>query len=105
MGIYRPLTPQKVVVGLGKLDTLADELDQLAVKNSLIITSPSVAQQTPLLKQLTSALGSSAETVFHKVAPHSPIPMILEAAQQARANSSDSVVEARLTRQKPSPLC
>jgi len=92
VGIYRPLTPQRVVVGLGKLDTLVDELDQLAVKNALIITSPSVAQQTPLLKQLTSALGCPAETVFQKVTPHSPIPMILEAAEQARANSSDCLI-------------
>jgi len=92
VGIYRPLTPQRVVVGLGKLDTLVDELDQLAVKNALIITSPSVAQQTPLLKQLTSALRCPAETVFQKVTPHSPIPMILEAAEQARANSSDCLI-------------
>ncbi len=91
-GVYKPLGNQKVIVGTGGLDKLGDEVDLLGGKRVLVITSPSIVNTTPLLKQIESSLGKRLAGVFDGVLPHSPIPTILKAAVKAREVSADCLV-------------
>jgi len=93
-GIYKPLGlgNQKVIVGAGGLENLGDEVDALGGKRVLVITSPSIVNTTPLLKQIENSLGKRLGAVFDGVVPHSPIPTILEAAAKARETSADCLV-------------
>jgi len=91
-GAYRPLAPQRVIVGPDQLDNVGAEVDLLQAKNVFIITSPSCANRTPLLDQIKASLGDRLKGVFQGVAPHTPIPTIMEAAQQARDISADCLI-------------
>jgi len=91
-GTYRPQWPQKVVVGSGGLATLGAEVDLLEAKRVFMVTSPSVATQTPLLEQAKEALGDRLKGHFQECAPHTPIPSILEGARRARELSADCII-------------
>jgi len=91
-GTFRPMWPQKVIVDSDGLSTLGAEVDLLEAKRVFLITSPSVAMQTPLFERAKEALGDRLKGHFQECAPHTPIPLILEAAKQAREVSADCLI-------------
>jgi len=91
-GVFKPLGPQKIVVGVGRLDEIDAEVTELGAERICIITSPSVATQTPLIKQLESSLGDRVKGVFQDVIPHTPIPNLFDAAAKAREVGADCLI-------------
>jgi len=91
-GTYRPQWPQKVVIDAQALQTLIAEIDLLDAQRVFLITSPSIVTRTPLFEQVKEILGDRLKGHYQECAPHTPIPLILEAAERARDVSADCLI-------------
>ncbi|NLY59670.1 MAG: maleylacetate reductase, partial [Gammaproteobacteria bacterium] len=72
--------PSRVVFGAGKLNSLADEIDQLGARRALILTTPG---QQSLGQRLADLLGERCAGIYPKAVMHVPV----EVAQAARAEA------------------
>lgn len=77
--VYQGL-PSRVVFGAGKLNSLADEIDQLGARQALILTTPG---QQSLGQRLADLLGERCAGIYPKAVMHVPV----EVAQAARAEA------------------
>jgi len=84
--------PQKVIIDAHGLQNLAAEIDLLGAQRVFLITSPSLVACTPLFEQVKKILGDRLKGHYQECAPHTPIPLILEAAERAREVSADCLI-------------
>lgn len=83
--------PLRLHSGARALERLAAELDRAKVSRAVIVTGASLAQG-PALEALRTALGPRVAGVWAGTRPHSPVPVVLEAAQALREAGADGVV-------------
>jgi len=91
-GTFRPMWPQKVILDTQGLQNLAAEIDLLGAQRVFLITSPSLVTSTPLFEQVKEIIGDRLKGHYQECAPHTPIPLILEAAERARDVSADCLI-------------
>jgi len=91
--IYEITLPMKVCFGVGSLDTLGDEVIDLAVKHALIVTDPGVYQARlvdPVKAQLSRA--KLSVDVFSEAEPEPTLPRLNKAAEKLSKQGYDLVV-------------
>ncbi|WP_240946139.1 iron-containing alcohol dehydrogenase [Pseudomaricurvus alkylphenolicus] len=70
--IYRPVSPERIVSGVGSAGELPRILRHLGVSRPIIATSNSVATRTPLVDHLSKTIGYDDITVFSSCGQYSP---------------------------------
>lgn len=73
--------PSRIIFGAGKLDCLAEELDQLGARRALILTT---SGQQALGQRVADLLGNRSAGIYPRAVMHVP----LEVAQAARAEAT-----------------
>jgi alcohol dehydrogenase class IV len=91
--IYQIMLPGKVRFGVGSLDTIGDEANQLAAKHALIITDPGVYQAgiADSVKERLSQAKLSVD-IFSEAEPEPTFPRLNAAAEQFGKESYDLLV-------------
>jgi alcohol dehydrogenase class IV len=91
--IYQIMLPGKVRFGVGSLDTIGDEANQLGAKHALIITDPGVYQAglADSVKERLSQAKLSVD-IFAEAEPEPTFPRLNAAAEQFGKESYDLLV-------------
>jgi alcohol dehydrogenase class IV len=91
--IYQIMLPGKVRFGVGSLDTIGDEANQLGAKHALIITDPGVYQAglADTVKERLSQAKLSVD-IFAEAEPEPTFPRLNAAAEQFGKESYDLLV-------------
>jgi len=91
--IYQIMLPGKVRFGVGALDTIGDEANQLAAKHALIVTDPGVYQAglADSVKERLSKAKLSVD-IFSEAEPEPTFPRLNAAAEQFGKESYDLLV-------------
>ena len=77
-------TPLRVSSGPESLGQLSRELDRLKVSRAVIFCGRTLAKDGSPLDLVRAALGDRCAGVITSVRPHSPLPSVLEAAEELR---------------------
>lgn len=91
-GEFTFLPVEKVLFGAGSLACLPDEVDRLGSSRVLIVTGRTLAEQTPLIKNVETLLGTRHAGTYAGIRQHAPESGIAGAAQLARQNQADLLV-------------
>jgi alcohol dehydrogenase class IV len=91
--IYQIMLPGKIRFGVGALDTIGDEANQLAAKRALIVTDPGVYQAglADSVKERLSKAKLSVD-IFSEAEPEPTFPRLNAAAEQLRKEGYDLLV-------------
>jgi len=87
-----PTPRQNIVFGQDSLQKLKEELQSLGAWRVFLVTSPSIAHKTPLLKNIADMLGDMLVGSYTEVKPHSPLSGVFKAARQVKALSADCLI-------------
>ena len=82
---------EKVISGPGSIAAIGEELDRRGVRRALVITGASLGR-SPLLKQVTDALGERCAGVNARAAQHAPAGAVRAMAEQLEALDADAIV-------------
>ncbi len=88
--VFPPM--DKVTFGPGTVESLPQEVERLAGKRILIITTASVAAKSPLLKRVEDLLGDCHVATFSEVRQHTPSGTVVAAVEAAQANHANMLV-------------
>ena len=86
--IYQGLA-SRVVFGLGKLDTLAEEIERLGASRALILTTP---EQCHLGERVAAILGARCAGIYPKAVMHVPLEVAQAAREEAARLGADCCV-------------
>lgn len=89
---YTALPQEKVLYGASSVAELPAEVERLGGRRALIITGNTLANETPLGRQLATLLGRRHAGTFSGVQPHVPESSVQVAAEQARKNDADLLI-------------
>src|SRR2546423_5016285 len=81
--------PSRVVFGAGSIAALPAELDRLAVKRALLLSTP---EQSIAVHNVKNSLGARAAGVFDRAAMHVPVEIAEEARHAAKALGADCCI-------------
>jgi alcohol dehydrogenase class IV len=84
--------PLRLFQGDNSLVQLGRELDRLKSRRAVIFCGASLAGDTALLDLVQAAMGERFAGIFKGVQAHSPLPMVLSAAQELLRLNADAVV-------------
>jgi alcohol dehydrogenase class IV len=84
--------PQVVVSGVGSLDLIADLVDRMGARRSVVVTSPSLLTATPLFDEVCTILGGSLAGSFVGCREHSPSASVDAVAELLVRSGADVVV-------------
>ena len=88
-GIHRFPDMDRVVYGEAFDTAAAREVERLDARAVFVLASNTLARQTDLLDRLRAALGHRIGGVWTRMAPHTPRPDVVDAANAARAAGAD----------------
>ncbi len=88
-GIHRFPDMDRVVYGEAFDAAAAREVERLDAGAVFVLASNTLARQTDLLDRLRAALGHRIAGVWTRMAPHTPRPDVVDAANAARAAGAD----------------
>ncbi|MCC8939781.1 maleylacetate reductase [Bradyrhizobium sp. Arg68] len=83
------VSPMRVVFGVGTIERLADELDRLGVKRTLVLAS---RRQQAELDDLAALTGGRVAGLFDGAIVHTPVAVTEQAMQAVRELKPDGVV-------------
>lgn len=83
-------SPLRLFHGEDSLRRLGPELDRLGCRRAAVFSAPFL--EGPLLDRIREALGERCAGVYTGVIAHSPIPAVIEAAEELRRLEADAVV-------------
>lgn len=83
---------RQVLFGEDSRHRLSDALAETGGQRALIVSSPSVATGTPLVREAIAALGPRFAGLLDNCRPHSPVEDVFAVADQARALQADSLI-------------
>lgn len=86
--IYQGLA-SRVVFGLGKLDTLAEEIERLGASRALILTTP---EQCHLGERVAAILGARCAGIYPQAVMHVPLEVAQAAREEAARLGADCCV-------------
>jgi alcohol dehydrogenase len=89
---YRALGPERVTHGPDAARRLPETLDRLGARRALMLTGPTVAEQTNLLWYIEQVLGPLHAASYTGVRPHTPSGTVAEAAELAKLAGADALV-------------
>lgn len=90
---FRHITPPlRLFAGDDSLRMLGRELDRVNSRKAVVFCGPSLARNTALMSLITSALGERCAGVFAGVRAHSPVPAVIEGAEQLKRLQADAVI-------------
>lgn len=89
---YTVLPQEKVLYGAGSVSELPAEVERLGGRRAFIITGNTLANKTPLGRQLVTLLGPRHAGTFSGVHPHVPQSSVQAAAGQAREKDTDLLI-------------
>lgn len=89
---FRYLPMDLVQHGRGALDRLPDELTRLGAQRAFVVTSPSVAGHTDVVRRIRDLLGDALAEVFTGIRPHVPYGCLQAGLDRLRASGADVVV-------------
>lgn len=81
-----------VLRGASALARLGARLDRLGVTRAFVLTGTSIATRTPLLNDLTAALGPRHAGSFAGIGAHTPMPALIDSVARARAAGADAIL-------------
>ncbi|MGC2190990.1 MAG: iron-containing alcohol dehydrogenase [Candidatus Dormiibacterota bacterium] len=83
---------ERVLQGPGSARSLPEELDRLGAVRVVMVSSATLARETPLISELEQAIGSRHQATFTKLSQHTPQQAVGELAQLLRELRCDGVV-------------
>src|SRR3984885_7758509 len=82
---------ERVISGPGKIATLGEELERRGLQRSIVVTGKSLGN-SPLLAQVTSAVGSRCAAVFKGVRQHVPRSVVGELEAEIARVDADTLI-------------
>lgn len=83
---------ERVLHGRGAAAALPEELDRLERARVIVVSSATLASQTPVISELERALGSRHLATFQGLSQHTPESAVSELAHLLREHHADAVV-------------
>jgi alcohol dehydrogenase class IV len=82
---------ERVISGPGKISTLGEELDRRGLKRAIVVTGKSLGN-SPLLAQVTGAIGARGAAVFKGARQHVPRSVVSELEAEITRVDADSLI-------------
>src|SRR5689334_22032531 len=79
----------RVVFGSGSVKHVPDELDRLAIKHALLLSTP---QQRAQAEAIAQSIGGRSAGIFAGAVVHTPLAVTEQALQVVRESNADGVV-------------
>ena len=91
-GSYAYLPLERVVFGRPAAEAAVEEAARVGATRVFIVASKSLARNTPVIRTIADALGSSYVGLFDGCVQHSPRASVIEAARAVRAAKPDLIL-------------
>ena len=91
-GVYKFIATDKIIFGKPVREALTETAAELGKSRLMIVASKTLNRQTPVISELTAALGKQCVGVFDDCAEHSPRLSVLELAAKFKEMKPDLVV-------------
>lgn len=91
-GTYRYLAQDRVTYGVPAASALTEEVAQVGAERVLIVASRSLIHKTPVVAEVTAALGDRVAAVFDGCREHTPIDTVIDCVGAIRGNNADLVI-------------
>ena len=85
---------ERVVYGPGSIAALPDELERLGAQRVLIISGRTVAEETPIVRNIVALLGERHAATVKGVGQHAPLGDVQRAAALAQEVGADLLLSA-----------
>lgn len=85
---------ERVVYGPGSIAALPDELERLGVRRVLIISGRTVAEETPIVRNIVALLGERHAATVKGIGQHAPLGDVQRAAALAQEVGADLLLSA-----------
>jgi len=83
---------QEIVCQSDAISGLGPTLDRLEARSAMIVCGPSILRGSDVIQRVQEALGERYAGLFAGVAPHAPVPTLLEAVDMARDVRPEALV-------------
>ena len=91
-GVYEFTATDRIVFGRPAREVIAETAAKLGKNRLMIVASKTLSRQTPVISDITAALGQNCVGLFDDCAEHSPRASVLELAAKFNALKPDLVV-------------
>lgn len=90
--IFNYFDIERVISGTPFDQAIADEAERLGARHVYVVVGGTLSRETDTLDRLKAALGDRFAGVCNRMASHSPIDQVVDAANDARANKADLIL-------------
>ncbi len=90
--IFHYFDIERVISGTPFDRAVADEAERLGARHVYAVVGGTLSRETDTVDRLKTALGDRLAGVCNRMASHSPIDQVVDAANDARANDADLII-------------